>query len=62
MVNNNWNLSCITMCNSTSGVCIVDDMCEYCPERALSAALCDWIEELNQPLQAGRVYILDIGQ
>lgn len=32
---------------------VVDDMCEYCPERALSAALCDWMEELNQPLQAG---------
>ncbi|TWW63346.1 protein O-GlcNAcase isoform X1 [Takifugu flavidus] len=31
-----------------------DDMCEYCPERALSAALRDWMEELNQPLQAGR--------
>ncbi|XP_047424594.1 protein O-GlcNAcase [Mugil cephalus] len=27
---------------------------EYCPDRALSAALHDWMEELNQPLQAGR--------
>uniref|UniRef100_A0A674MYV7 protein O-GlcNAcase n=1 Tax=Takifugu rubripes TaxID=31033 RepID=A0A674MYV7_TAKRU len=38
-----------------------NDMCEYCPERALSAALRDWMEELNQPLQAGnfRFLILD---
>ncbi|XP_054609623.1 protein O-GlcNAcase [Dunckerocampus dactyliophorus] len=27
---------------------------DYCPDRALSAALHDWMEELNQPLQAGR--------
>uniref|UniRef100_A0A3Q2XBH4 Si:dkey-183c6.8 n=1 Tax=Hippocampus comes TaxID=109280 RepID=A0A3Q2XBH4_HIPCM len=26
---------------------------DYCPDRALSAALHDWMEELNQPLQAG---------
>ncbi|XP_058480952.1 protein O-GlcNAcase isoform X2 [Solea solea] len=31
-----------------------DEDCEYCPDRALSAALHDWMEELNQPLQAGR--------
>ncbi|KAM9717181.1 protein O-GlcNAcase [Menidia menidia] len=31
-----------------------DEECEYCPEKALSAALHDWMEELNQPLQAGR--------
>ncbi|KAF7229846.1 protein O-GlcNAcase isoform X1 [Nothobranchius furzeri] len=31
-----------------------DEVCEYCPERALTAALTDWMEELNQPLQAGR--------
>ncbi|CAB1424575.1 unnamed protein product [Pleuronectes platessa] len=31
-----------------------DEDCEYCPDRALSAALQDWMEELNQPLQAGR--------
>ncbi|KAK5602228.1 hypothetical protein CRENBAI_015047 [Crenichthys baileyi] len=31
-----------------------DEECEYCPERALTAALHDWMEELNQPLQAGR--------
>ncbi|KAG8006256.1 Protein O-GlcNAcase [Nibea albiflora] len=31
-----------------------DEECEYCPDRALSAALRDWMEELNQPLQAGR--------
>ncbi|XP_034424599.1 protein O-GlcNAcase isoform X1 [Hippoglossus hippoglossus] len=31
-----------------------DEECEYCPDRALSAALHDWMEELNQPLQAGR--------
>ncbi|XP_005950142.1 protein O-GlcNAcase [Haplochromis burtoni] len=31
-----------------------DEECEYCPDRALSAALKDWMEELNQPLQAGR--------
>uniref|UniRef100_A0A1A8HL10 protein O-GlcNAcase n=1 Tax=Nothobranchius korthausae TaxID=1143690 RepID=A0A1A8HL10_9TELE len=31
-----------------------DEACEYCPERALTAALADWMEELNQPLQAGR--------
>ncbi|CAK6967912.1 protein O-GlcNAcase [Scomber scombrus] len=31
-----------------------DEECEYCPDRALSAALQDWMEELNQPLQAGR--------
>ncbi|KAJ8007832.1 hypothetical protein DPEC_G00098290 [Dallia pectoralis] len=27
---------------------------QYCPERALSAALQDWMEELSQPLQPGR--------
>lgn len=41
--------------------CIVvfgpDEECEYCPDRALSAALKDWMEELNQPLQAGKIYI-----
>uniref|UniRef100_A0A667WM74 protein O-GlcNAcase n=1 Tax=Myripristis murdjan TaxID=586833 RepID=A0A667WM74_9TELE len=26
---------------------------EYCPDRALSAALHDWMDELNQPLQPG---------
>ncbi|XP_067381199.1 protein O-GlcNAcase isoform X3 [Channa argus] len=31
-----------------------DEEFEYCPDRALSAALHDWMEELNQPLQAGR--------
>ncbi|XP_074517910.1 protein O-GlcNAcase isoform X2 [Halichoeres trimaculatus] len=31
-----------------------DEECEYCPDKALSAALRDWMEELNQPLQAGR--------
>lgn len=31
-----------------------DEECEYCPDRALSVALHDWMEELNQPLQAGR--------
>ncbi|XP_054457734.1 protein O-GlcNAcase [Anoplopoma fimbria] len=31
-----------------------DEECEYCPDRALSAALHDWMEELNQPLLAGR--------
>ncbi|KAM7377501.1 hypothetical protein PAMA_014012 [Pampus argenteus] len=31
-----------------------DEECEYCPDGALSAALHDWMEELNQPLQAGR--------
>ncbi|KAK2862764.1 hypothetical protein Q5P01_002297 [Channa striata] len=31
-----------------------DEELEYCPDRALSAALHDWMEELNQPLQAGR--------
>ncbi|XP_075303485.1 LOW QUALITY PROTEIN: protein O-GlcNAcase [Anarrhichthys ocellatus] len=31
-----------------------DEECEYCPDRALSDALHDWMEELNQPLQAGR--------
>nr|XP_043877812.1 protein O-GlcNAcase isoform X2 [Solea senegalensis] len=31
-----------------------DEDCEYCPDRSLSAALHDWMEELNQPLQAGR--------
>nr|XP_040037613.1 protein O-GlcNAcase [Gasterosteus aculeatus aculeatus] len=31
-----------------------DEECEYCPDRALSAALHDWMDELNQPLQAGR--------
>ncbi|XP_020512993.1 protein O-GlcNAcase [Labrus bergylta] len=31
-----------------------DQECEYCPDKALSAALHDWMEELNQPLQAGR--------
>lgn len=32
---------------------VPDEACEYCPDRALSAALHDWMEELNQPLQAG---------
>lgn len=27
---------------------------EYCPERALTTALQDWMEELNRPLHAGR--------
>ncbi|XP_061525512.1 LOW QUALITY PROTEIN: protein O-GlcNAcase [Phycodurus eques] len=31
-----------------------DEETDYCPDRALSAALHDWMEELNQPLQAGR--------
>ncbi|XP_074480818.1 protein O-GlcNAcase isoform X2 [Sebastes fasciatus] len=31
-----------------------EEECDYCPDRALSAALQDWMEELNQPLQAGR--------
>ncbi|XP_035481634.1 protein O-GlcNAcase [Scophthalmus maximus] len=31
-----------------------DEESDYCPDRALSAALHDWMEELNQPLQAGR--------
>ncbi|XP_016890069.1 protein O-GlcNAcase isoform X2 [Cynoglossus semilaevis] len=31
-----------------------DEESEYCPDRALSAALHDWMDELNQPLQAGR--------
>nr|XP_057923922.1 protein O-GlcNAcase [Doryrhamphus excisus]XP_057923923.1 protein O-GlcNAcase [Doryrhamphus excisus] len=31
-----------------------DEEPDYCPDRALSAALHDWMEELNQPLQAGR--------
>uniref|UniRef100_A0A3Q2P3T8 protein O-GlcNAcase n=1 Tax=Fundulus heteroclitus TaxID=8078 RepID=A0A3Q2P3T8_FUNHE len=29
-----------------------DEESEYCPDRALTAALHDWMEELNQPLQA----------
>ncbi|KAM4611454.1 protein O-GlcNAcase [Polymixia lowei] len=31
-----------------------DEECEYCADRALSAALHDWMDELNQPLQPGR--------
>ncbi|XP_061664296.1 protein O-GlcNAcase isoform X2 [Syngnathoides biaculeatus] len=31
-----------------------DEERDYCPDRALSAALRDWMEELNQPLRAGR--------
>uniref|UniRef100_A0AAV2KL41 protein O-GlcNAcase n=1 Tax=Knipowitschia caucasica TaxID=637954 RepID=A0AAV2KL41_KNICA len=27
--------------------------CEYCPERALTSALRDWMDELNRPRQAG---------
>lgn len=38
-------------------VCLPDEECEYCPDRALSAALKDWMEELNQPLQAGKICI-----
>lgn len=38
-------------------VCPPDEECEYCPDRALSAALKDWMEELNQPLQAGKIYL-----
>uniref|UniRef100_A0A8C2YZA1 protein O-GlcNAcase n=1 Tax=Cyclopterus lumpus TaxID=8103 RepID=A0A8C2YZA1_CYCLU len=30
---------------------LMNEECEYCPDRALSAALHDWMEELNQPLQ-----------
>lgn len=30
------------------------DEWEYCPERALTTALHDWMEELNRPLHAGR--------
>lgn len=44
--------------NASPGVSVVDDACEYCPERALSAALSDWMEELNQPLQAGHCLFL----
>uniref|UniRef100_A0A3Q3LFF9 protein O-GlcNAcase n=1 Tax=Mastacembelus armatus TaxID=205130 RepID=A0A3Q3LFF9_9TELE len=29
-----------------------DEECEYSPDRALATALRDWMEELNQPLQA----------
>lgn len=39
-------------------VCPPDEECEYCPDRALSAALKDWMEELNQPLQAGKIYLI----
>ncbi|XP_030193937.1 protein O-GlcNAcase [Gadus morhua] len=31
-----------------------DDEPEYCPDSALSEALRDWMDELNQPLQPGR--------
>lgn len=31
-----------------------DDEGEYCADRALSVALHDWMEELNQPLHAGK--------
>ncbi|XP_076026880.1 protein O-GlcNAcase [Genypterus blacodes] len=31
-----------------------DEEPEYCPDRALSDALHDWMDELNQPLQPGR--------
>uniref|UniRef100_A0A8C7WWA1 protein O-GlcNAcase n=1 Tax=Oryzias sinensis TaxID=183150 RepID=A0A8C7WWA1_9TELE len=34
--------------------CDADEEFDYCPDRALTAALHDWMEELNQPLQAGR--------
>lgn len=37
---------------------VLDEECEYCPDRALSAALHDWMEELNQPLQAGENTII----
>lgn len=40
--------------------CSPDEECEYCPDRALSAALKDWMEELNQPLQAGIIYTVYI--
>uniref|UniRef100_A0A3P8Y7K3 protein O-GlcNAcase n=1 Tax=Esox lucius TaxID=8010 RepID=A0A3P8Y7K3_ESOLU len=32
---------------------------QYCPEMALSDALQDWMDELSQPLQPGRVYESD---
>lgn len=32
-----------------------DEELEYCPDRALSDALHDWMDELNQPLQPGTV-------
>lgn len=44
----------ITIHSSTVVVCALDDEGDYCPDRALSAALHDWMEELNQPLQAGK--------
>ncbi|XP_071389073.1 protein O-GlcNAcase [Centroberyx affinis] len=31
-----------------------DEVCEYCPDRALSTALHEWMDELNQPLEPGR--------
>uniref|UniRef100_A0A3Q2GMF2 protein O-GlcNAcase n=1 Tax=Cyprinodon variegatus TaxID=28743 RepID=A0A3Q2GMF2_CYPVA len=34
--------------------CLIGEEYNYCPERALTAALHDWMEELNQPLQAGK--------
>ncbi|KAM6949291.1 protein O-GlcNAcase [Aplochiton taeniatus] len=33
---------------------VKDTECEYCPDRALTVALHDWMDELNQPLQPGR--------
>lgn len=44
----------LTMYDNTFIVYVLDGKCEYCPDRALSAALCDWKVELNQPLQAGK--------
>lgn len=40
---------------NTTVVCVSDDEGEYCADRALSVALHDWMEELNQPLHAGKI-------
>ena len=40
---------CVCVC-----VCVrPPDEPEYCPDSALSEALRDWMDELNQPLQPG---------
>lgn len=45
----------VHVCNLPDVQWVVDEECGYCPDRALSAALHDWMDELNQPLQAGEV-------
>lgn len=45
-------MTCSIIINYAMYVCVGKGH-QYCAERALSAALKDWMSELNQPLQPG---------